>query len=850
MRKTFICLALALLLSLSAFAAFEKTRTYQNDFSDVPETSWYAENVKTAFELGFMNGKSEGSFDPAGNVTVAEGITMASRLHAIYNGKEITKKQKTVEAYVLDFGKEVTHSYKPNQATGEVVDGVYVLTPFEVPYGNGYDPGLVLDNLNLPARDYDKATIKFRKEDRDNRDASLPRSPWAELFFATDRDGNLSESKKFGFDITPFYNEEDGWYYVELDLVGKDEWKDNIIKMRFDPTNNNGIYEIASISFMKNEAPSAEKWYDMYLDYASDNKICSLSDFDSITGNITRAELCNLFAAALPEEYFTKINDVKAIPDVEKNDYYADTLLMLYKAGVVLGSDGGAFKPNDEIKRNETAAIINRVALPENRIKGTADFAYDSEDYAYDAEFESEDEMARLAFDGEGQHIKDGKLIFKAKPSSATKTGYDPCVMVKGLEADAEEYSKIRIRMKYDFFEGQDVDYRSSIYFTTKENPELSEKQSYHFDLLGNSYVDASGWTVVELDMALANGWTGTVTNIRFDPTNYGGTFTIDYIRIVKTMASRKISDEELKANFTSERLFKDEAFEYGFVVNKQDQSGVAGEWKYNDGTQPPLWSVDPWWTNNCLIENRLSDGDKYKLADKDGVKELCYNPEEKSLSLKLDASKVYGGRAAKGPSEELWPHLLIEQKIGDVYKNLSSDDKERFDADKDKIYLEMDIRMTDFKDTTNPEGVNAVQFLSYYYFALKDVPSKMIWFGANLFDSRGAGLEKTNWQKDTVGSSMIYCISTADVYGGADNSFFIDGKVANPSEEWKHIRIDITPHLERCISVANKDNTFGKEVTMEDFYFKGCNVGFEVHGNFDCTFEIKNFNLVSYSHK
>ena len=80
--------------------------------------------------------------------------------------------------------------------------------------------------------------------------------------------------------------------------------------------------------------------------------------------------------------------------------------------------------------------------------------------------------------------------------------------------------------------------------------------------------------------------------------------------------------------------------------------------------------------------------------------------------------------------------------------------------------------------------------------------------------------------------------------------SFFIDGKVANPSEEWKHIRIDITPHLERCISVANKDNTFGKEVTMEDFYFKGCNVGFEVHGNFDCTFEIKNFNLVSYSHK
>ena len=152
----------------------------------------------------------------------------------------------------------------------------------------------------------------------------------------------------------------------------------------------------------------------------------------------------------------------------------------------------GSKKPNDDIKRNETAAIINRVALPENRVKGTVDFAYDNEDYQFDAEFVSEDEMAHLAFDGEGQHIKDGKLIFKAKSSTATKTGYDPGVMLNGIEADATEYSKIKIRMKYDFFEGQNVDYRSSIYFVTEENPALSEKQSYHFDLLDHSYVDAA----------------------------------------------------------------------------------------------------------------------------------------------------------------------------------------------------------------------------------------------------------------------------------------------------------------------------------------------------------------------
>jgi hypothetical protein len=46
--------------------------------------------------------------------------------------------------------------------------------------------------------------------------------------------------------------------------------------------------------------------------------------------------------------------------------------MMLYKAGVVLGSDDyGNFFATNPIKRSETAAIINRVALPENRKEGT-----------------------------------------------------------------------------------------------------------------------------------------------------------------------------------------------------------------------------------------------------------------------------------------------------------------------------------------------------------------------------------------------------------------------------------------------------------------------------------------------
>ena len=78
------------LATVASAAGFTKTLTYvDGTFNDVKSTSWYAKEVASAYELGFMNGKSAGQFAPDGNVTVAEAITMASRVHESYNGKKI-----------------------------------------------------------------------------------------------------------------------------------------------------------------------------------------------------------------------------------------------------------------------------------------------------------------------------------------------------------------------------------------------------------------------------------------------------------------------------------------------------------------------------------------------------------------------------------------------------------------------------------------------------------------------------------------------------------------------------------------------------------------------------------------
>lgn len=73
-------------LALVANAAFATTRTYEGQFTDVSETSWYAPSVKTCYEMGLINGASATSFNPQGMFTLAEAATIAARMHNIYNG--------------------------------------------------------------------------------------------------------------------------------------------------------------------------------------------------------------------------------------------------------------------------------------------------------------------------------------------------------------------------------------------------------------------------------------------------------------------------------------------------------------------------------------------------------------------------------------------------------------------------------------------------------------------------------------------------------------------------------------------------------------------------------------------
>ena len=60
-----------------------KTVYHQDQFSDVKANQWFTDTVASAVELGLMKGNSSTTFSPYGDVTIAEAITMAARVHSI-----------------------------------------------------------------------------------------------------------------------------------------------------------------------------------------------------------------------------------------------------------------------------------------------------------------------------------------------------------------------------------------------------------------------------------------------------------------------------------------------------------------------------------------------------------------------------------------------------------------------------------------------------------------------------------------------------------------------------------------------------------------------------------------------
>ena len=72
------------LLSSPGLENFRKSLEYNDKFSDVSKSTWYYQYVSTVYSIGIIRGTSENTYSPDKNLTIAECITLASKLHSIY----------------------------------------------------------------------------------------------------------------------------------------------------------------------------------------------------------------------------------------------------------------------------------------------------------------------------------------------------------------------------------------------------------------------------------------------------------------------------------------------------------------------------------------------------------------------------------------------------------------------------------------------------------------------------------------------------------------------------------------------------------------------------------------------
>ena len=103
-------------------------------------------------------------------------------------------------------------------------------------------------------------------------------------------------------------------------------------------------------------------------------------------------------------------------------------------------------------------------------------------------------------------------------------SGTDPLIYQMDVNADTTKYKKIKVRMKN--LTGATT---ASMYF-------LTDKES---NWGGGKRVDAQVTDTKEyveytFDMSTNEKWTGTATQIRFDPTSTTGTVYVDYVRMIE----------------------------------------------------------------------------------------------------------------------------------------------------------------------------------------------------------------------------------------------------------------------------------------------------------------------------
>ncbi len=171
------CLALVIVMALAfcapALAAkdsmsnFSRVKTYSGQYSDESTFGWAYGAIKTCYETSLMQG-SDGAFKPKDNLTVAQALVMACRVHQIYHTGSNTLTNgtpwyQTYVDYAIDNGIIKDGDFSNYNANITRADMAYIFSralPTKE-YGKLNNIGEIPDLNDAPERDRNPIALLY-----------------------------------------------------------------------------------------------------------------------------------------------------------------------------------------------------------------------------------------------------------------------------------------------------------------------------------------------------------------------------------------------------------------------------------------------------------------------------------------------------------------------------------------------------------------------------------------------------------------------------------------------------------------------------------------------------------------
>lgn len=421
-----------------------------------------------------------------------------------------------------------------------------------------------------------------------------------EIFYTTSSSPNLEQSKSFNTKVT---KSDDFKEYV-INTAGKATWKDTVNFFRFDIISTAGEFEVSKIELLgydESQLPITitidKKEYaspfhpilkndELYVPASSFHGFFSLNNFyyewSRYTGKLR-------IVTKKDHEIIFNIDSDVAIVDGKETKLAEKVTLR----------DGLPVLPLFFIYKIEgTNYTFENKAVTVSTIDKKYQEIIDQR-VAYQYEFDVPGDLEGFTCSFATGVVKDGFLSGDSVERPGQSPAYDPMLSLGGLSIDTLKCNKIIVGMKHKFLEGIEKS-GVEIFFATDKESSLSQDKSANASITGNS----SGDKVVEyvLDFSENEKWTGTVTNIRFDPMSCGGHFDVDYIRFVM--------DEELakknEAKIEEQKKKEEEKLAKGILVENGDaedaanadvflaEKGNASVEIYQDADKGNVWKVTP----------------------------------------------------------------------------------------------------------------------------------------------------------------------------------------------------------------------------------------------------------------